>query len=546
MKRFIPALAVLICATPPVQSLDVANCGVNSALGVAKILGASTDARAQLTSAYPSVSVSLLDVKRMCALQGIQTDGVKATFAELLQADVPCIVGLKEPEHFLVLLDGNQDEIRVLDGDSAQVQVVPRRELEARYNGYALMPQVALDNAPHLEATFDLYKKFGGLGQKVDYVFPLKNKGKTPLNIEITGTSCGCTAAMFKGTQAKRVVLAPGQSTEVHTSLQVESRAGVQQIVTLKTNDPRRREVYLTVRGQLPPQLALSPPALYVEQRRGEEPSKVLKLIGPQHTRIDRIRSDLPFLQFRIGNKQQDGERVVWPVSVTGFAQAPVGTLNGKLFVRLQDGTELFVPVRGQIEDTAVQADTRATVPGKAPGAAQAALLPRAEDDTLVHIGLPLPSVQAGQVAPAFSLRDMNGTMQRLTDRKDRKHLLLTFFPKCFTGGCANHLSSLRDVYPTLQANNVEVLAVSVDPADGEKGQKAFAKQWNLPFPLIPDTERKLSMLYGAAQEKNQLAARMSVLIDKQGIVRLIDRDVHVSTHGADMLREVQKLQMVK
>jgi peroxiredoxin Q/BCP len=144
--------------------------------------------------------------------------------------------------------------------------------------------------------------------------------------------------------------------------------------------------------------------------------------------------------------------------------------------------------------------------------------------------------------SPNFSVPDMNGTMRRLSDLKGKKHLLLTFFPKCFTGGCTNHLSSLRDVYPMLQANDVEVLAVSVDPADGEKGQKAFAAQWKLPFPLIPDTQRKLSMLYGAAQNTEQLATRMSVLIDKNGVVRFLDTNVNVRTHGNDMLAKVREL----
>ena len=149
---------------------------------------------------------------------------------------------------------------------------------------------------------------------------------------------------------------------------------------------------------------------------------------------------------------------------------------------------------------------------------------------------------QIGEVAPDFSVADMNGKVQRLSELKGKKHLLLTFFPKCFTGGCANHLSSLRDVYPQLQANDVEVLAVSVDPAEGEKGQRAFAEEWKLPFPLVPDTSRQLSMLYGAAQNNQQLANRMTVLIDKTGVVRWIDTDVQVQTHGADVLAKIGEL----
>jgi len=87
---------------------------------------------------------------------------------------------------------------------------------------------------------------------------------------------------------------------------------------------------------------------------------------------------------------------------------------------------------------------------------------------------------------------------------------------------------------------------VSVDPAEGEKGQIAFAKQLGVDFPLIPDTGRNLSILYGAASHPTQLSARMSVLIDKDGIVRLIDHNVGVRTHGPDMLQKLRELGLIK
>ncbi len=175
-------------------------------------------------------------------------------------------------------------------------------------------------------------------------------------------------------------------------------------------------------------------------------------------------------------------------------------------------------------------------------GPAEAAQLPRAEDDPNNQIGQAKPTVQVGNTAPDFTVRDMNGKQWKLSELKGKKNLLLTFFPKCFTGGCANHLSSLRDHQKELDAADTQILAVSVDPADGERGQLAFAKQWQLGFPLIPDTARSLSKLFGAAQNDKQLAARMSLFIDKTGLVRWVDTDVHVATHGADVLAKMKEL----
>lgn len=58
---------------------------------------------------------------------------------------------------------------------------------------------------------------------------------------------------------------------------------------------------------------------------------------------------------------------------------------------------------------------------------------------------------------------------------------------------------------------------------------------------MIPDTSRALSKLFGAAQTEKQLAARMSVLIDKSGLVRMVDTDVRVVTYGADGLEKIKE-----
>ena len=109
-----------------------------------------------------------------------------------------------------------------------------------------------------------------------------------------------------------------------------------------------------------------------------------------------------------------------------------------------------------------------------------------------------------------------------------------------------SHLSSLRAERYAFAANDTEILAVSVDPAEGEKGQIAFAEHLGLDYPLVPDTGRNLSILYGAAQNPDQAASRMSVLIDKDGIVRLIDKQVRVRTHGADILAQMRGLGLAR
>lgn len=152
--------------------------------------------------------------------------------------------------------------------------------------------------------------------------------------------------------------------------------------------------------------------------------------------------------------------------------------------------------------------------------------------------------IRVGQPAPDFQLVDMNGIVHKLSDLKGKSNLLLTFFPKCFTGGCASHLTSLNDKIDGFEKANTVVWAVSVDEAAGAQGQIEFAKSLHLTFPLFPDEDRKISLLYEAVQKPSDMASRETILIDKNGMIRFIDETVDVRTHGVDMLDKISELGM--
>jgi peroxiredoxin len=199
------------------------------------------------------------------------------------------------------------------------------------------------------------------------------------------------------------------------------------------------------------------------------------------------------------------------------------------------------LPVRGS-RDFAPTVGTRPALASFDGGARSA--VSTDEDLSSSRIAVAQPTIRAGQLAPDFDATDDQGKTWRLSELKGKRNLLLTFFPKCFTGACANHLSSLRDQHDAFESTSTQILAVSVNPAEGERGQVAFAKLWQLTFPLISDTSRKLSMLYGAVQADNELAARMSVLIDKQGVVRYVDTNVNMANNGAEMIRRIHEFGM--
>ncbi len=302
-------------------------------------------------------------------------------------------------------------------------------------------------------------------------------------------------------------------------------------LLTIKTTHPERPEITVPIAATVRGDLQISPNAAFFGFiKKGERQVVELKVTSQSGQAFQILSAQPP---------KDVGLKVETPLgrsAPTHTVKVELDSLNptfieGQLELQtdsLQEPT-LLIPITAYVEDAL-------------PSQTQAAQLPRAEDDPDSIIGVARPTMKVSQRAPNFKATDANSKVWNLSALMGKKNVLLTFFPRCFTGGCANHLSSLRDVYPQLQDANVEVLAISVDPAKGDKGQLEFAKQWQLPFPLVPDTKRELSMLYGAAQNDKQLTARMSVLIDKSGIVRWIDTDVQVQTHGADVLAKIGEL----
>lgn len=149
--------------------------------------------------------------------------------------------------------------------------------------------------------------------------------------------------------------------------------------------------------------------------------------------------------------------------------------------------------------------------------------------------------LRAGTPSPFITARDASSTVRRSADLRGKSALLVTFFPRCFTGNCTQQLTSLRDAYPELEKAGVQVWAVTNDPADGPKGARAFARALKLPFPIVPDTDRKISLAFGAVHTREQVAARMSVLIGKDGRIRWIDKQINPRTHGLDVLARFKR-----
>ncbi|MBX3101369.1 MAG: thioredoxin-dependent thiol peroxidase [Bacteroidetes bacterium] len=147
-------------------------------------------------------------------------------------------------------------------------------------------------------------------------------------------------------------------------------------------------------------------------------------------------------------------------------------------------------------------------------------------------------TLKAGDKAPQFSGKDQNGKTISLADFAGKK-LVLYFYPKDDTPGCTKEACNLRDNYELLHKQGYQVLGVSVDD---ETSHKQFIQKYNLPFPLLTDTDHSTVNAYGVWGERNLYGnkfmgiARTTFVIDEKGIIREIIKKVKTEDHTAQIL----------
>ncbi|GLH67076.1 peroxiredoxin [Geothrix edaphica] len=147
--------------------------------------------------------------------------------------------------------------------------------------------------------------------------------------------------------------------------------------------------------------------------------------------------------------------------------------------------------------------------------------------------------IAEGAKAPAFEARDQHGALIRLADFQGKSRVVLYFYPKDDTPGCTAEACSLRDGFAAIQAADAVILGVS---ADTTQSHKAFAEKFHLPFSILADPDKRIIEAYGVKMPLLGFAKRTTVLIDRQGIIRKIIRDVRTKDHDQQVLALLKAL----
>jgi len=149
-----------------------------------------------------------------------------------------------------------------------------------------------------------------------------------------------------------------------------------------------------------------------------------------------------------------------------------------------------------------------------------------------------------GAKAPMFRLpRDGGGTVS-LSDYSGRK-LVLFFYPRADTPGCTREAIDFTRLAGAFAETQTALMGLS---ADAPKTQEAFRDKHHLTTPLVSDEKHETLEAYGVWGEKSmygrtfQGILRTTVLIDKDGRIASVWRNVKVDGHADEVLAAARAL----
>lgn len=148
--------------------------------------------------------------------------------------------------------------------------------------------------------------------------------------------------------------------------------------------------------------------------------------------------------------------------------------------------------------------------------------------------------LKVGESAPLFSLKNQDGVVFSLTDRKNKGWTVLYFYPKSGTPGCTKEACAFRDSINKIKALDAEVYGIS---SDGVEEQKAFHSEHKLGFDLLADSDMRVIQEFDAKMPVLGMAKRWTFIIDPQLTIRSIEKDVDPAMEASRIADELLELQ---
>ncbi len=153
------------------------------------------------------------------------------------------------------------------------------------------------------------------------------------------------------------------------------------------------------------------------------------------------------------------------------------------------------------------------------------------------------PVLKEGDTAPNFELIANDDSTVILGSFRNKKNVVLCFYPKNHLFACPSKkvfkmAQSVISAYPDITSTDTELFAISIDSIDS---QKKFVEEYKIPYLHLSDPKKETCKEFAGLNIAG-LAKRSTFIINKNGIIKKIFRDMDVETHGqeiADFLKQI-------
>ena len=154
-------------------------------------------------------------------------------------------------------------------------------------------------------------------------------------------------------------------------------------------------------------------------------------------------------------------------------------------------------------------------------------------------------TLEKGNIAEDFELLGNDGSSFILSSYKNSKNVVLCFYPKNHLFACPSKkvfemAKSVISVYSEIVATNTVLFAISVDSVDS---QSEFVKEYQVPYIHLSDPKKIACKKYAGTNIAG-LAKRSTFIIDKNGIIQDVIREINVTSHGQEILDSLKKIKV--
>ena len=148
--------------------------------------------------------------------------------------------------------------------------------------------------------------------------------------------------------------------------------------------------------------------------------------------------------------------------------------------------------------------------------------------------------MKPGDTVADFELPDQTGAPRQLSSLLADGPVVLFFYPAAGTPGCTREACHFRDVAAEFAAVGASRVGISVDPV---AKQAQFAASHGFDFPLLADTEHKVSETYGVFNATRSYDNRTTFLIDPSGRIVKVFTRVNPNVHSGEVQQALKEAQ---